>query len=104
MLSAGVAALPGMVKAAALQFMAQYHNFTLAESRDFLYNAAGRSTRRSSSGAAGRDVGDEIDFLANFHLSQHQDVLVGYSKLFAGDFIKKTMRECTGAEIFESCG
>ena len=28
MLSAGVAELPEMVKAAALQFMAQYHNFT----------------------------------------------------------------------------
>lgn len=28
MLSSGVAALPDMVKAAALQFMAQYHNFT----------------------------------------------------------------------------
>lgn len=28
MLSAGVQALPDMVKAAALQFMAQYHNFT----------------------------------------------------------------------------
>ena len=31
-----------------------------------------------------------MDLAANFHLSQHSDVLVGYSKLFAGDFIKRT--------------
>ena len=73
-----------------ITLLVQYHNFQLAERRDFLYNAAGRATRRSATGAAGRDVGDEVDFLANFHLSQHQDVLVGYSKLFAGDFIKRT--------------
>jgi hypothetical protein len=68
----------------------QFHNFQLAESRDFLYNASGKGIRRSASGAAGRDVGNEIDFYANFHLTAHQDVLVGYSKLFAGDFIKTT--------------
>ena len=68
----------------------QYHHFRLAQSRDFLYNAAGRPTRRSPTGAAGRDVGQEFDFLANFHLSGHQDVLVGYSRLFAGEFIRRT--------------
>ncbi len=70
--------------------VAQYHNFRLAERRDFLYNAAGRPTRRSANGAAGRDVGDEVDVLLNFHLSQHQDVGIGYSKLFAGDFVGRT--------------
>lgn len=68
----------------------QYHNFQLAERRDSLYNAAGRNTRRSPTGAAGRDVGNEIDFLVNFHLSQHQDFLVGYSKLYSGGFIRNT--------------
>lgn len=70
--------------------LAQYHHFRLAKSRDFLYNAAGKPTRRSATGAAGQDVGQEIDLLANIHLTPHQDVLIGYSKLFAGDFIKNT--------------
>jgi hypothetical protein len=70
--------------------IAQGHHFQLAESRDFLYNAAGLPTRRSPLGIAGRDVGNEVDVLANFHLTPHQDLVLGYSKLFAGDFIRKT--------------
>jgi hypothetical protein len=68
----------------------QYHRFWLAESEDALYNAAGRPTRQDPTGQAGRDVGQEVDLLMNVHLSAHQDVLVGYSKLYAGDFIRRT--------------
>jgi len=68
----------------------QYHRFWLAESQDALYNAGGRVVRQDRTGAAGRDVGQEIDFLWNFHMTSHQDFLVGYSKLFAGDFIRRT--------------
>lgn len=68
----------------------QFHHFQLAEARDFLYNAAGRPTRRSPLGIASRDVGNEIDLLANFHVTAHQDLLIGYSKLFAGQFIRDT--------------
>src|SRR6185436_17507496 len=46
----------------------QYHHFWLDSSRDGLYNAAGNITRRSATGAAGTDVGDEFDIIANFHL------------------------------------
>ena len=42
--------------------------------------------RRDPTGLAGDDVGQELDLYANFHLSMHQDLLLGYSKLFAGDF------------------
>jgi hypothetical protein len=73
-----------------ITLVAQCHHFRLAEANDFLYNAAGAPTRRSLTGLAGRDVGNEIDFLANFHLTPHLDVLFGYSKLFAGDFIRRT--------------
>jgi hypothetical protein len=68
----------------------QYHKFWLANDKDFLYNAAGAPTRRDPTGNAGDDVGDELDLRFNAHVSRHQDVLFGYSKLFAGDFIKKT--------------
>lgn len=68
----------------------QLHHFKLAEELDSLYNAAGRPIRRDPTGRAGKDVGHEIDFLANFHLTPHQDLLIGYSKLFAGDFLRAT--------------
>jgi hypothetical protein len=46
--------------------------------------------RRDSTGLAGDDVGQEIDLLTNFHLSAHQDLLFGFSKLFAGTFWRQT--------------
>lgn len=73
-----------------LQLRLQYHIFRLAAAKDALYNASGSPIRQDPTGAAGNDVGDEIDFLANFHLSPNQDVLMGFSKLFAGDFIRAT--------------
>ncbi len=68
----------------------QYHMFRLESARDALYNSAGAAIRRDPTGRAGTDVGDEIDYITNFHLSMHQDILVGYSKLFAGSFIRRT--------------
>ncbi len=71
-------------------FIAQYHRFFLADTHDALYNAAGVAYRRDATGQAGRDVGDELDLRFNIHVNRHQDVLLGYSKLWAGDFIKNT--------------
>src|SRR5262249_27259553 len=71
-------------------FLVQYHNFPLVSSRDALYNTAGVPIRVSPTGAAGRQVGNEMDFLLNFHLTAHQDLLLGYSRFFAGNFIKLT--------------
>ena len=68
----------------------QFHTFRLAEEKDALYGASGKVLRQDVTGKAGTDVGQEIDFYTNFHLTTHQDVWVGYSKLFAGDFIKRT--------------
>jgi Alginate export len=68
----------------------QFHQFWLAQPEDALYNAGGKILRQDPTGRAGRDVGQEIDLLWNFHMTTHQDILVGYSKLFAGEFIKKT--------------
>jgi hypothetical protein len=68
----------------------QYHVFRLDMPKDALYNAAGVPIRRDPTGQAGVDVGEEIDFVVNFHLSKHQDIFVNYSHLYAGDFIKRT--------------
>ena len=68
----------------------QYHHFWLANSRDALYNAGGVAIRRSATGAAGNNVGDELDLVTNFHISSHSDVLAGYSQFFGSTFIQKT--------------
>ena len=73
-----------------ITFNTQYHHFWLDSSSDALYNVAGAPYRRSAGARAGGVVGDEIDLYANFHLSKHSDFLIGYSKLFAGDFIRNT--------------
>ncbi|MCO8123865.1 alginate export family protein [Stieleria sp. TO1_6] len=68
----------------------QYHRFWLDESQDALYNAGGVPYRRDPTGAAGNDVGQEIDLVINFHLTRYSDVLVSYNKLFGGDFLAAT--------------
>ncbi len=68
----------------------QYHVFRLDSATDALYNVGGGVERRDPTGKAGTDVGDELDLVVSFHLDAHQDVLFGYSKLYAGDFLKRT--------------
>ncbi len=68
----------------------QGHFFYLDSGKDALYNAAAAPTRKDPKGMSGLHVGDEIDFVVNFHLTTHQDLLFGYSKLFAGEFIRNT--------------
>jgi hypothetical protein len=68
----------------------QYHHFALASRTDALYGAGGAPLRWDPTGRAGRSVGDEIDLVVNFHLGAHSDILMGYSHLFAGPFIRRT--------------
>lgn len=77
----------------------QYHHFWLASRHDALYNAAGSAYRRDATGRAGRNVGDELDLILNFHVDQHQNILLGYSVLFPGHFIRRTGSNDT-AELF----
>ncbi len=71
-----------------MTFLAQYHRYYLANKRDFLYNAGGVALLGDPTGQSGSHVGDGIDFLVNLHVARHHDVLVGYSKLFSGNFIE----------------
>lgn len=68
----------------------QFHHFTLASDTDALFNAGGVAIRRDVTGASGGDVGNEVDIVANFHLARNTDLLIGYSRLFAGSFIQRT--------------
>jgi hypothetical protein len=70
--------------------LAWYHVFFLDEARDALYNANGAVIRFDPTGAAGRDVGQELDLTAQFIFSPRTDLLVGYSHFWAGDFVRAT--------------
>ncbi len=69
---------------------AQYHILRLDAAKDALYNAAGAVERSDPTGRAGTNVGQVFTTYTNFHLSAHSDVLLQYSHLNAGDFIKRT--------------
>lgn len=68
----------------------QYHHFWLAEARDALYGVSGAAYRRDPTGQAGTDVGNEVDFILNFHLTQTSDILLAYCKLYGGEFLEGT--------------
>ncbi len=68
----------------------QYHHFELASSRDALFNAGGVSMRRDPTGMSGSEVGNELDVVVNLHVGQRSDILIGYSRLFEGDFLRNT--------------
>ena len=76
----------------------QYHCFQLDQPQDALYNAAGVAIRRDPTGRAGRDVGQELDWVVNFHLSPHSDLLTGYSKLWGGGFLERTANRTRAAD------
>ncbi len=82
-----------------ITFITQYHRFYLANNRDFLYNAAGLATLRDTTGQSGSHIGDELDFRLNLHVNRHQDVLLGYSKLWSGEFLDK-QRPGTDPDLF----
>jgi hypothetical protein len=76
----------------------QYHCFRLDQPRDALYNAAGAAIRRDATGRAGQDVGQELDWVVNFHLSPHSDLLTGYSRLWGGGFLERTANRARAAD------
>ena len=73
-----------------ITFLTQYHVLRLDSAFDALYNAAGNAIRRDPTGKAGTDVGEVLNFVVNFHLDKHQDVLLQWTHLYAGQFIRKT--------------
>ncbi len=68
----------------------QYHHFWLANGADALYNPAGVAVRRDPTGAAGNNVGDEVDLILNFHLSSNSNIMMSYALFWGGNFLKDT--------------
>ena len=68
---------------------AAYDDFWLASARDSLY-VGGKSVARSTAGTAGTHVGREGDLQATWSVTPAMQVIVGYGRLFPGEFLKKT--------------
>lgn len=73
-----------------LRTYAAWHSFWLQSREDAIYNAAGRAGRRDRTGNSSREMGHELDLTLLWNIDVHQSILVGYSHLWAGEFIEKT--------------
>lgn len=78
----------------------QFHHFHLANAKDALYNPAGIPLRRDPSGNAGTYVGNELDFIVNFHLTRHADIMFGYSHLYGASFLAETGKFDSAEQLF----
>jgi hypothetical protein len=67
-----------------------YHHFWLAEARGPWKNAGGRVLASDPTGAAGRNLGNEVDLTFRLPLHKHFWVVAGYSAFFPGRFVKTT--------------
>ncbi len=65
------------------------HNFFRADDADALYNAGG-GVVRAGDASASSDIGREIDLTLSYKLSNQVTGSLGYSQLFAGDFLSDT--------------
>ncbi len=67
-----------------------WFNFDLNKSTDAFYNAGGKAVRSDPTGAAGKDVGKEVDALVIFKPNPHASVHIGYAHFSPGKFIENT--------------
>ena len=65
------------------------HNFSRAEDEDALYNAGGAVVRAGDANASS-DIGREIDIAFSYSFTKRATGSLGYSQLFAGDFLSDT--------------
>ena len=56
----------------------------------------GAGIRRDPTGKSGLSVGTEFDIIPNIHIDNHQDILLSYSYLFAGRFLRSTATSAAG--------
>jgi hypothetical protein len=67
------------------------HFFWRAEEADALYNAGGGVVPGRTGGpGTSREIGSEIDLMVKYQFDRHLTGIIGYSHLFAGDFIEET--------------
>lgn len=72
-----------------LNLRAEYHNVHLDKAKDAWYDA-GKSLRRDKTGRSGRDLGQEIDLVAQKKILKNLELLTGYCFFLPGSFVEST--------------
>ncbi len=67
-----------------------FHSFWLTDTNDAWYRANGSTRVRPVDPTASSHAGTEIDLTVNTKLTQHLEMLCGYSHFFAGDYLSDT--------------
>jgi carbonic anhydrase len=68
----------------------EYHVFRLVQARDYWIDDAGTTLRRSNAGAAGTQLGSELDLSFRWEPRAKVNVTTGWSHFFAGDYVTRT--------------
>lgn len=74
----------------AIDLLLDYHFFRLDKAQDAWYYGNGRPQRQDPTGAAGNELGHEIDLIVKYRWSDHCRLRFGYSHFFPGAFIQRT--------------
>lgn len=70
---------------------AEYHHFGLAQSRDAWYGYDRKPARRDPTGAAGEELGHELDFIVGWTPPiPNLTVLAGVARFWPGAFVRRT--------------
>jgi hypothetical protein len=82
----------------------QWHHLWLESGSDALYAPSGAVYRNpkvvNGQVVSGRFIGDMFTITSNFHIDAHQDVLVGYSVLAPGEFLRDTANGAQTPQLF----
>lgn len=73
-----------------LKLGVDYHYFRLSQSRDAWYWVNGKPERRDPTGQAGQDLGHEVDVIARWQVNKELELLFGYARFFAGNYVLNT--------------
>jgi hypothetical protein len=73
-----------------LKLGVDYHYFRLSQSRDAWYWVNGKPERRDPSGGAGQELGHEVDVIIRWQANKELELIAGYTRFFAGDFLRNT--------------
>jgi hypothetical protein len=73
-----------------LTLFADWHLFRLDSGADAWYYVNGQPQRQDPAGRSGSTVGQELDLMIRYKVSNHCEVLAGYSHFFAGRFLRNT--------------
>jgi hypothetical protein len=71
------------------KFTETYQNYWLASARDALYTASGAPVAQSTTGSAGRHVGQEVDGWAEWDWRAALNLGFGYARIFTGAFLNR---------------